>query len=221
MRVTGDEMAKIDSYAINRLKIPGILLMENAALAMVKHIDLVNTISYTLVVGTGNNGADGLALARHLANYDHEVKVYILGKINEGNKEYMTYYQILVNMGVEIINLTEDTSLGQMEDFKEDLSSSDLVVDGIFGTGLNSNVRGIQEYAIEMINSSSKKVLSIDLPSGLSANDGTVMGVSVDADLIVSFQYMKEGLYKNRDILGEIYVENISIPKLAANKALK
>ena len=126
MRITGDEMARIDKYAINVLEIPSILLMENAALALLKHIDLVKNIRYCIVCGNGNNGADGLALARHLINYDHEVEVIILGKKNENNIEFMTYYKILRNLGVNPINLTNDAELEEISLVEDKFRSKDL-----------------------------------------------------------------------------------------------
>lgn len=221
MRISGDEMARIDRYSIGVLEIPAILLMENAALACLKHIDLVANIRYTLVCGVGNNGADALALARHLLNYDHEVQLIILGDKKRASEEFMTYYRILKNLGLRAINLREDSSLEDLEALEPKLKSADLIIDGIFGTGLNSNISGIEEYVIDMVNNAGREILSIDLPSGINANDGRVMGTCVDADKIVTFQFMKEGLYQNQKILGDIFVEPISIPKLAVNKALK
>lgn len=221
MVITGDEMAKIDKYAIEVLEIPALLLMENAALALLDHIDLVNDIKYTIVCGTGNNGADGLALARHLLNYDHHVDIIIVGEINKYNKEYMTYYNILRNLGLEPMNLKEDSQLEDLDLAGARLRNSDLIVDAIFGTGLDSPISGVYEYVIDMINSSDVEVLSVDIASGINANDGRVMGIAVDADTIVCFEFMKEGLDKNSSILGKIFVEPISIPRKAVNEALK
>lgn len=221
MRLSGDEMARIDSYAVKVLEIPAILLIENAALALLKHIDLVNNIRYGIVCGTGNNGADGLALARHLLNYDHEVEVIILGDMAKAGEEFMTYYRILRNLGIEPINLTNESELEELAGLEPKLKSRDLIVDAIFGTGLSSPIRGVHEYVIDMINNSEVRVLSVDIPSGIDANNGSIMGIGVDADIVVSFQFMKEGLYKNKKILGEIFVEPISIPKKAIRNALK
>lgn len=221
MRLTGKEAAEVDAYAIKRIGIPSIILMENAALAALKHIDLVNNIKYTVLVGPGNNGADGLAMTRHLLNYGHHVDVIILGGLSESNPEYMTYYRILERLGVDLTILKEDSTLEDMEKAKLLMKRSDLIIDGIFGTGLNSPVRGIFEYAIDMANNSDVRIFSIDIPSGIDSTIGKVLGTSVNADTVVTFQFMKEGLYKNRDLLGEIFVEPISIPKLAIDKVLK
>src|SRR5699024_6494843 len=201
--------------------IPGILLMENAALALLKHIDLVKNIRYYIVCGTGNNGADGLALARHLINYDHEVEVIILGKKNENNKEFMTYYKILRNLGINPINLTNDSELEEISLVEDKFRSKDLIVDAIFGTGLNNNISGIYEYVIDMINNSGKNVLIVDIPCGIDAEDGRIQGVYVDAETVHTFQFMIEGLYVNTNILGDVYVEPISIPKKAIKTILK
>lgn len=221
MRLTGKEAAEVDAYAINRIGIPSIVLMENAALAALKHIDLVNNIKYTVLVGPGNNGADGLAMTRHLLNYGHHVEVIILGGPSESNPEYMTYYGILQRLGVNFTILKEDSNLEDMEKAQLLMKRADLIIDGIFGTGLNSPVRGIFEYAIDMANNSDVRIFSIDIPSGIDSTTGQVLGTSINADTVVTFQFMKEGLYKNIDLLGEIFIEPISIPRLAIDKVLK
>ncbi|WP_425538906.1 NAD(P)H-hydrate epimerase [Microaceticoccus formicicus] len=216
-RVTGDEMAAIDRYCIRGLEIPGILLMENAALKLLKNIDIVMNTDIAIVCGTGNNGADGLALARHLINLDHNVKIYIIGEINRENADYMTYYNILLNLGVrfETIHTIED-----LENFEATISKMDLVVDAIFGTGLTAQVRGIQEYVIDMMNHCGVDILSVDIPSGLDANTGKIMGICVNPKKVVTFQLMKEGIAKNPLICNDVVVESISIPKKAIDRIL-
>ncbi len=217
IKVTGEQMAAIDKYAIDMLEIPSQLLMENAALKLFKYIDLERNRRVLICCGTGNNGADGLALARHLHNEGVELDIYILGQRNPANQEYENYYQILLNLGQEF-NYLKD--IQELEDFREKLCQVDLVIDGIFGTGLHSQIRGMAEYAIDAINESEAKVLSIDIPSGLCSTSGKILGTCVDPDLTVCFQLMKTGLDKNKAIFGDVVVEPISIPEKAIKTIL-
>ncbi|MDO5717387.1 MAG: NAD(P)H-hydrate epimerase [Tissierellia bacterium] len=216
-KITGDEMAAIDRYAIKGLEIPGILLMENAALKLLKNIDIVMKTNIAIVSGTGNNGADGLALARHLINLDHNVKIYIIGDINRENEEYMTYYNILLNLGMEFetIHTIED-----LQNFENTISKMDLIVDAIFGTGLTSQVRGVQEYVIDMMNHSGVDILSVDIPSGIDANTGKIQGTCINPKKVVTFQFMKKGIAENPLICDDVVVESISIPKKAVERIL-
>lgn len=217
MAITGDEMNRIDSYSINALEIPGILLMENAALKLLKHIDLVNNHLYTIVCGTGNNGADGLALARHLLNYDHKLEIFIVGDINKDNEEYMTYYRILQNLGQDFKTIQ---TIEDIENFRLSAKRADLIVDALLGTGLSTPVRPTEEYVIDAINDSESRVLSVDIPSGLDSSTGQILGTCVDADTIVTFQFIKKGLEANRKLFGQIHVESISIPAKAIQAVL-
>lgn len=215
--ITGDDMAAIDRYSIQGLGIPGIILMENAALKVLKHIDVVRHTDFVVVCGTGNNGADGLAIARHLLNYDHHVKIYIIGDIDPHNEEYMTYYRILQSLGQEF---KEIHTIGDLENFEQEISRADLIIDAIFGTGLGSQVRGVQEYVIDMINHSKVEILSVDMPSGMDANNGRIHGVCVHPNRTVTFQFMKKGLEQNPLIAGDVVVESVSIPKKAVERVL-
>ena len=93
--VTGNQMKAIDNYCIEKLGIPGIVLMENAALKVVKNIDLDEFTSFTIVCGVGNNGGDGLAVARHLYVLGKEVKVFLIGNIGKGSRDFDINYKIL------------------------------------------------------------------------------------------------------------------------------
>lgn len=213
-----DQVKAIDKYAIDALEIPGIILMENAALKVLKHIDLIRYSKYAIIAGTGNNGADALALARHILNFGHQVEIYILGQINRENKDYMTYYNILLRLGIEFKTIT---TIEDLENFREDLEKVDLIIDGIFGTGISSQVKGVQEYVIDMINNSGKAIVSIDIPSGLDGNTGKIMGICVHPNKTVTFQFLKEGLVDNEFVTGEVVVESISIPQKAVDMILK
>lgn len=215
MIVNSDKCREIDHYAIKVLEIPSILLMENAALKVLKHIDTVRFSKIAICCGPGNNGADGLAIARHLVNLEVDLRVYIIGDINENNKDFMTYYKILNNLKVDLRTIE---TIEDIENFEEDISKYELIVDAIFGTGLERPVKGVFEYIIDMINHSKRKIISVDVPSGLNTQNGTRIGSVIDPDICVTFQYRKPGMKEEN--FSSIIVEPISLPREAIKKIL-
>ncbi len=215
--VTGNQMKAIDNYCIEKLGIPGIVLMENAALKVVKNIDLDKFNSFTIVCGVGNNGGDGLAVARHLHILDKEVKVFIVGNINKGSLDFNTNYNILKNMGLELIHIDSQESI---ETLNSSLKSTDMTIDALFGTGLSRNVEGLHKDVILSINENSNYILSIDIPSGMNSDTGEILGVAVKADITVTMQLMKKGLISNSSCTGNVIVEPIGMPKVAIDTVL-
>ena len=120
--ISCQEMKEMDSYAINTVGIPSIVLMENAALKVINNIDL-NYNNYTVVCGRGNNGGDGLAIARHLIIKGKKVRIYIAGDLKSGTEDFNINLNILKNLKAEIINIKDEKELLQ---FKEDLSIIDF-----------------------------------------------------------------------------------------------
>jgi NAD(P)H-hydrate epimerase len=207
-----DEMKAMDSYAINNIGIPGIVLMENAAHRVLTNIDLDNTNSFTIVCGVGNNGGDGLAIARNLSLKYKEVNLFIIGDLNKGTQNFNTNLNILNNLGVKFTHIATDEDLTQL---KDSLNNSDLTIDAIFGIGITREVGGLFHKTIDTINKYSKQTLAVDIPSGLDGNTGNVLGISIKAYKTITFHHMKKGLLKNKDCTGEIVVEDIGIPDKA------
>jgi len=210
-------MKSIDNYCIEKLEIPGIVLMENAALKVVKNIDLDKFNSFTIICGVGNNGGDGLAVARHLHIFDKEVRIFIAGNINKGSADFNTNYNILKNIGLEPVNIDSQEAL---EILNSSLKSTDMTIDALFGTGLSRNVEGLYKDVILSINQYSNYILSIDIPSGMNSDSGEILGVSVKANVTITMQLMKKGLMKNPDYTGNVVVEPIGMPKIAIDSVL-
>jgi NAD(P)H-hydrate epimerase len=208
--ISCQEMKEIDSYAINVIGIPSIVLMENAALKVINNIDL-NFNNFTVVCGRGNNGGDGLAVARHLIIKGKKVRIYIVGDIKNGTEDFNINLSILKNLKAEIINIKNEKELLQL---KEDLSVSDTTIDALFGIGLKRNIEGLYFEVIKMINNESKQIISVDIPSGIDGDTGKPMGICVKADKTVTFHKMKKGLLNCGDNAGEIIVEDIGIPNI-------
>lgn len=179
--------------------------MENAALSFIRHLggDFKKCL---IVCGKGNNGGDGYAIARQLYASGKEVVVFSIDSKNM-SKDCQINYNICKNLK---ISMYDDFAL-----LDELLMNSDIVVDAIFGTGLTSEVRGIYYKVIERINTLSKKVYSVDIPSGIDGNTGEVLGIAVRAYKTVSFVTYKKAFLnlKNRNYSGKIEVEGISLNK--------
>lgn len=214
---TSEMMRKIDSYCINELKIPGIVLMENAALKVIKNLELDRYNSFCIVCTKGNNGGDGFAVARHLHILNKKVNVFLLGNIDRMSADCRTNYDILKEIGVNVINVN---SIEEINVLRGSIEKSEVTIDAIFGTGLSRNVEGIFDSVISIINEISKYVISIDVPSGFDSNTGKILGNCVRADKTISFQLYKKGFlnYDMNDLTGKIVVEDIGIPEIAINK---
>lgn len=203
---TAEEMRAADKRAIEEYKIPGIVLMENAAISCVKEI--AHFDSFVVVCGKGNNAGDGFAIARHLLLSGKDVSVCLLfGDSFSGDAKIN--FDILKAMGVNFFDGADKDTL------KEKLKNCQCVVDAIFGTGLRGTTDGIAKTAIEAVNEYSSYVLSVDIPSGVSANDGKILGTSVRANKTVTFAAYKRGLllYPGAKCAGETVVSGISMPK--------
>ena len=206
--ISCQEMKEIDSYAIKKIGIPGIVLMENAALKVINNIDL-NLNRYAVVCGKGNNGGDGLALARHLILRNKRVKIYIAGNFGTGTDDFNINLSILKNLKADITYIKGEKELTEL---KEDLQNSDLVLDALFGIGLKRNIEGIYFDVIKIMNDSSKQIIAIDIPSGINGDTGEVMGIAVKAVKTITFHAVKKGLMNCEDYAGEIILEDIGIP---------
>lgn len=215
--VDKDQMQKIDQYAINELKIPSICLVERAALSVIKNIDLNVRKTFALVVGIGNNGADGLALARNLLARDYYVEVYIIGNIEKAKEDFILNYQAVKKL-TDKISLVE--TILDLEVMEKNISKVSTIIEGIFGTGLDRTITGTYAYVIAMLNRSMKYIISIDIPSGVDSTTGEAWGEVVDSDLIVSMQLMKKGVYDRSIYKNKCVVEDIGIPQKAIDHVL-
>ena len=215
--VDKDQMIAIDKYAIEELKIPALCLVERAALSVIKNINLDVRKSFAIVVGIGNNGADGLAVARNLLARDFYVDVYIIGNLEKASDEFILNYEAIKNLTENIYMV--DT-IADLEFMEENLSNVTTIIEGIFGTGLDRTISGTYAYVISLINRSLKYIISIDVPSGLDSTSGDSWGEIVDCDLIVSMQLMKQGVFERSIYKNKCVVEDIGIPQKAINEIL-
>ncbi len=164
-----NEMKAMDSYAIENICIPSIVLMENAAIKVVNNIDLDKTTNFTVICGVGNNGGDGLAITRHLILNEKKVDIFIIGNLDKGTKDFNINLNILKNMEIKFINI--NNSEMELESLKKSLLKNDLTIDSIFGIGLTREVSGIFKEVISFINNYSSNILSVDIPSRLDGDN--------------------------------------------------
>jgi len=215
--VKAAEMREIDSHAINVLGIPGIVLMENAARGVCEVIySNLEGSSALIVCGKGNNGGDGLAVARNLYNLGYDVEVVLTAPIEELKGDARKNAEIISALPIPLHVVNTPEKLFEVYTFGKD---ADFVVDALFGTGLSKPLEGFYAEIVDFINSLNKPVVSIDIPSGLSADTGRVIGPHVKASYTVTFAFPKvahifpPACYS----VGELYVVDISIPEDVPN----
>lgn len=212
--VLNDEMKRIDKMTIEKYGIPGIILMENAGLSVIEEIinEFDTNSGFTIVCGRGNNGGDGFVIARHLSNYGYDVNVFIIGDSKKIQGDALINYEIIKKLDISI---TEIINHDDIHGFKEGIFCNPVVIDALFGTGLNSDVYGISEEVIEVINNYSDYVISIDIPSGVSGDDGKICNTAVMADKTIAFGLPKCGniMLPGSEYNGRLVLKDIGIPK--------
>ncbi len=210
--VTAAEMKSYDSYTINEVGVPSMVLMERAALSVVQRIETrIRDIKRNVCIacGVGNNGADGLAIARMLAERGSRVDVYIYGNLEKKTVEFGLQQKILESYPVQVFAGEAICDRGY-----------DIVVDAIFGVGLTRDVEGDYAEVIHSLNALGGYKVAVDIPSGISADTGAILGCCFRADITVSFAFGKRGLYlyPGADYVGEIFVEDIGIGPISNPK---
>ena len=211
--VTASEMRQIDGQTIEAIGIPGVVLMENAGGAVVrairKHFPECQRIG--VVVGKGNNGGDGLVIARQLALAGRSVQIFLVSPPDRFTGDALTNLQIAQNLDLPFVQILSEDDLGQL---KNPLRTCDLIVDAIFGTGLRGAVRGYIADVIECINAAACPVVAVDLPSGLEADTGVAEGACIQATYTVTMGLPKRGLllHPGADWTGKLEVADIGFP---------
>ncbi len=207
------EMAQIDKETIETIGIPGIVLMENASRGVAEVIyRYVKRSSVLVVCGKGNNGGDGLAAARHLYNLGYEVEVVLTAQPESLKGDAKKNYEIISKLPVPVHVIDSEERLIELYEL---LKESEIVVDALFGTGLSKPLEGFYADVVDLINRSNRTVVSVDIPSGLSADTGKEIGKHVVADFTVTFAFPKIAhvFPPACENCGRIFVTDISIPE--------
>ncbi|MCX9010261.1 MAG: NAD(P)H-hydrate dehydratase [Candidatus Methanoperedens sp.] len=208
--ITSSRMAAIDANC-EYLGIRRLQLMENAGAAVANAVkEKIASGKIAVVAGRGNNGGDAFVAARHLGNYDTTV-ILIGAKEDIRTQEARHNWEALERMSLPLVQVTDSTMLDRSL-----IMNADIIIDGIFGTGVRGRIHEPESTAIDLINGSEAFVISADVPSGFDP-DGGELDKSVQADLTLTFHKMKVGLL-SRDAgkyTGEVQVVDIGIPREA------
>ena len=219
--VKAHEMQEMDRLSIREMGIPGIVLMENAARGasrvFLEHFSPEEDSCVLIICGRGNNGGDGYAMARYLSQAGLKIRVVVLAELDRISGDALTNLEIIKRMDLDICEVPGPSRISE---FRRHLEECDYMVDGIFGTGLNSPVEGFYGQVLEEISAAGKPLMAIDMPSGLNADTGQIMGVALKADLTVTFGFPKLGqvLFPGVDCVGRLTRVDIGIPKSVSER---
>lgn len=219
--LSAEQMRELDRQAIEECGLPGVVLMENAGRAateqLLRRFAELAPGPVLILAGKGNNGGDGYVIARHLLNAGWRVETLVLGAAEQIVGDAGINLKVLRKAGGRVHFVTAEADLPEL---LASLPAPALLVDALFGTGLNAPVRGLAAIAIDWINVSGLPVLAVDIPSGIDATSGRVLGSAVRADLTVSFASAKLGqwLYPGADYAGELTLVDIGIPRFLSDR---
>ncbi len=210
--LTRAEVRELDRRATAEAAVPSLELMENAGhgateLALSRYPDARRV---AIVCGTGNNGGDGFVVARLLKTHGREARVLLAGEVARLRGDALANSNAWVDAGGSLVTVTESS----LDVLAGALAEADLVVDALFGTGLDRELTGLAREVVLRIQSAHKPTLALDLPSGLDADTGATLGVAVRADVTATFARKKRGLCTpaGAEHAGEVVVVPIGIP---------
>ena len=207
MEITVDQMYNIENkgHEMGFLK---KFMMENAGAAAVRRLvnklENVDAKNILIFVGLGNNGGDGLVMARHLVGYGANVTVILLGTPDKIKTDESNWNWSLLQKMPSVKLLS-----GNSFDFN---FKPDVIIDGILGTGITGDIREPYASAINFINKTNCYKFAVDVPSGLDPQTGETANIFTKCDMTVTFHKMKQGIPKRKDLTGELYAEKIGIP---------
>ncbi len=217
--LTATEMTKADNYTSEVIGIPSLVLMERAALAVADEIcaNTTNSDKICIISGSGNNGADGLACGRILLDRGYDVSFYLTSSKAPAEGSSMKVQQdILTNYEAHVLYTDEEDFL-----LREKPS---VIVDAIFGTGLRRELNGALSDLVSQINDYKSQhgclVIGVDIPSGVSSDDGKILGCAIKCDLTVTFAFYKRGhfMFPGAAYCGKITLSEIGITERSLEK---
>lgn len=220
--VTVKQIQDLEKQAIEDIGISSIVLMENAgrlvAIEVIRMLHKKRNCPVSVICGTGNNGGDGFVVARYLINAGIRADVILVGQASNLKGDALTNYTILKNIKHPIVEVGEVNDIVHQK-----IGSAKVIVDALFGIGLNRNIKNPILSFIKLINSSAGKTVSVDVPSGLDATTGKILGTCVKAELTVTFSIFKQG-FKRCDgakVTGKVKTADVGIPIGLIDKIVK
>lgn len=205
--LTRAEVREVDRRAIEDLGLPGLALMENAGRGLAAAIARLAPASLAIVCGTGNNGGDGWVAARHLALEGFAPRLILCGERSKVTGDAATNLGVLERAGVAYEVAPDGPALRALL-----AEPPALVVDALFGTGLQGELRPDGRAFVEALCACPTPVLAVDIPSGLCADSGRPLGLAVRAARTVTFVAPKQGFARAADYVGEVEVVSIGCP---------
>lgn len=213
--VTASQMRRVDERTIHAVGIPGTVLMERAGLmacqAVLQYVEEQEWGDpfISILVGKGNNGGDGLVLARLLAEEGFSLQILLMGPPQDFSGEAAVNWKIVENLKLDVLQIESTV------DLLSPLSKSTLLIDALLGTGLTGPVRGLYREVIQELRGWDIPTISLDIPSGIQADSGEILGCCVQAQLTVTFALPKLGhfLYPGASYVGNLKVVDIGIPQ--------
>lgn len=216
MRIlNAEQMREADRRAIQDIGIPSLVLMENAgrqvAAALESLYSDLGERHVSVICGKGNNGGDGFVVARTLHQRGIDVSVFLIGQVAEVRGDARTNLEILGRIGLTVVEIADE---GQWELHLSQISASELIIDAMFGTGLRTALSGIYETIVADVNDLGIPIVSIDLPSGMSADTPDLIGDAIEASVTVTLAAPKLPLVlpPAERQAGEVVIADIGIP---------
>jgi NAD(P)H-hydrate epimerase len=218
--VTAAEMRELDRHVIDQIGVPGVVLMDTAGRGVAELIASLVDLSRASVViyaGTGNNGGDGFVVARLVANHGATAHVILCGPAAKVTGDAHTHLYACKRSGVEIL---DGSSVEALDEAAARTAGAAVVVDALFGTGLERPIAGHYARAVEHVNAHRGIKIAVDIPSGLSADTGAPLGPCVKADHTVTFGFCKRGLAGAPGFVyaGALHIVDIGIPERLAHE---
>ncbi len=219
--VTAKQMQEMDKFTIESFGIPGRVLMENAGKSSTEIF--INTFKdikqkkIGIAAGRGNNGGDGFVMARYLFNKKFDVTVYLFSESDKVVNDAKSNLNLLYRLKIPVINICNKQEL---TDNHISMKHKNIWIDAIFGTGLNSDVRGFFKDVINYINSLDKPVFSVDIPSGINSDSGKICKTAIKACATATFGHAKIGhfIHPGCEFSGKLSIVDIGIPEFVTEK---
>jgi len=220
--VTAETMRALDRHTIEEIGVPGVVLMEAAGRAVAERtaewMEETGSGRVLILCGPGNNGGDGFVAARHLADLGYPVTVALFAPASRIRGDALVHFRAMTRFPVRVVEVADGPI---EEDLFEQVSPDGVIVDALFGTGLERPVEGRYAAAIERANASPCARIAVDIPSGVCSDTGRILGCAFRADVTVTFGAAKIGhfAYPGAGFCGEVEVVSIGIPRGAIEQA--
>ena len=213
-------MRDLDRRATEEFGIPSLLLMENAgrgAADIFSRLEPSKKTRVLIVSGKGNNGGDGFVVARHLYNRGYDVRCLLAAEASELKGDAALNYQIIKRVGIHGVSINKGDPRNPLdfEPLRKLIAESDFLIDALFGVGLDRPLGEPYRSLVDAMNDSQKRILAVDMPSGIHSDTGEVLGIAVKAFVTATLGMPKLGLHQGKgpEYAGRIELVDISLPR--------